>query len=213
MQQQSALTPAHTEQAAAHGEHDAHGHNPAASKENRKFAIWLFLSSESLLFAAFLAMTYVIRFGYQPTVGAAHRLLNIPLTSLSTFILLTSSFLVVRALAAAQAGDQKKLQRSVLLVFLLGVAFLGFQVYEFSHLGSEGLTLSSSPFGFAFFTLTGFHGIHVIIGCVWCFVVFNQSLAGKFTADEHFGVEFFGLYWHFVDVVWIFIFTVVYLLS
>lgn len=203
-----------TETAVAHAEHTAHSahgaHDTAASIENRKFAIWLFLSSESALFAVLIAAFVYVRF--RPEYFELHRVLNIPLTSLSSFVLLASSFMVVRALAGIQNGDVVKLQRSILLVVLLGAVFLGFQYFEFSHMAHEGITLSSMPFGFAFFALTGFHGIHVTIGVIWGFIVFNQSLAGRFTKDNHFGVEVFGLYWHFVDVVWVFIFTVVYLL-
>lgn len=212
MQQETALTtaPAGAHEV-AHAAHDAHAapHDVAAHHQNLKFAYWLFLSSESMLFTVLIALYVFVRFN--PEHAAEHHILNIPLTSLSTFILLTSSFLVVRALDAAKNGLVVKLQRSLALTLLMGVAFLGLQAYEYSHMGHEGVTLSSGPFGMAFFSLTGFHGFHVLIGVVWCFVLFNQSLAGKFGKDRNIGIELFGLYWHFVDVVWIFIFTIVYL--
>jgi heme/copper-type cytochrome/quinol oxidase subunit 3 len=212
MQQETAITPAPADpHAVAHtADHGAHGvHDVAAHAENLKFAYWLFLSSESMLFTVLIAAYVFVRFN--PLHNAEHAILNIPQTSLSTFILLTSSFLVVRALDAAKNGQIVKLQRSLALTVLFGVAFLGMQYLEYSHMGHEGVTLSSGPFGMAFFSLTGFHGFHVIIGVIWCFFLFNQSLAGKFGKERNLGIELFGLYWHFVDVVWIFIFTIVYL--
>jgi heme/copper-type cytochrome/quinol oxidase subunit 3 len=209
MQQDTALTAPHADaHAVGHAAHA--GHDAAAHNENLKFAYWLFLSSESMLFTVLIICYVFVRFN--PEHGAEHAILNIPQTSLSTFILLTSSFLVVRALDAAKNGLIVKLQRSLALTVLMGAAFLGLQYLEYSHMGHEGVTLSSGPFGMAFFSLTGFHGFHVIIGVIWCFVLFNQSLAGKFSKERNIGIELFGLYWHFVDVVWIFIFTIVYLL-
>jgi heme/copper-type cytochrome/quinol oxidase subunit 3 len=214
MQQETVMTTAHiaghdVAHSAAHA--DAHGaHEAATHTRNIKFAYWLFLSSESMLFTVLIACHMWVRFN--PAHSAEHAILNIPLTSLSTFILLTSSFLVVRALDAAQNGKIVKLQRSLMLTFLMGVAFLALQAYEYSHMGHEGVTLSSGLYGMSFFALTGFHGFHVLIGAIWCFVLFNQSLGGRYGKERSLGIELFGLYWHFVDVVWIFIFTIVYLL-
>ncbi|MCC7449046.1 MAG: heme-copper oxidase subunit III [Anaerolineae bacterium] len=185
-------------------------HSVESSNENSKFAMWLFLASEVMFFTVLIAAYILVRF--RPNGLEEHHILNIPLTSLNTFLLLASSFAVVRALAAIQIDDRKKFLRSLALVGVLGVIFLAIQAYEYSHLGSEGLTLSSGPFGTAFFTLTGFHGFHVLIGVIWLFKVFWNAFNGKYTKDNHFGVEFFGLYWHFVDVVWILIFTIVYLI-
>ena len=192
------------EAAALHGE----AHDEAASIENRKFAMWLFLASEVMFFAVLIASYVFVRFKYPEE----HAVLNIPLTSLNTFLLLTSSFAVVRALAAIQINDRLKFLRSLALVGLLGTVFLAVQAFEYINFSHEGLTLSSGPFGMAFFTLTGFHGIHVLIGVLWAARTFWQAFNGKYTQGDHFGVEFFGLYWHFVDVVWILIFTVVYLI-
>jgi heme/copper-type cytochrome/quinol oxidase subunit 3 len=123
-----------------------------------------------------------------------------------------SSFTVVRALASVERNDQRRLQRSLALTILLGGIFYALMLVEYSELGSHGITINSGPFGFAFFVLTGTHGLHVLIGLIWAVLVFNKSLKGAYTANNHWGLEFFGLYWHFVDVVWIFIFTIVYLL-
>ncbi len=183
-------------------------HSVESSNENSKFAMWLFLASEIMFFTVLIASFLLMRFRYPEE----HNVLNIPITSLNTFLLLASSFAVVRALAAIQNDERTKFLRSLALVGVLGIVFLAIQAFEYSNLSHEGLTLSSGPFGTAFFTLTGFHGFHVLIGVIWLFKVFWNAFNGKYTKDNHFGVEFFGLYWHFVDVVWILIFTIVYLI-
>ena len=189
--------------------------NAATSGEaNRKFAMWLFLGSEVMFFTVLIAGFIFARL----RAPAEHNVLNIPITSLNTFMLLMSSFTVVRSLAAIEARDRTKFLRSLALTGLLGIAFLSIQIIEYTNLGHEGLTLSGSPtdpksiFGMAFFTLTGFHGTHVLIGIIWLGRVFWNAFNGKYTKEDHFDVEFFGLYWHFVDVVWILIFTIVYLI-
>jgi heme/copper-type cytochrome/quinol oxidase subunit 3 len=218
--------------------HGAHGdaHAAEGGSENTKFAMWLFLGSEVMFFTVLIAGYVYARF----MAPAQHGILNIPLTSLNTFLLLASSFTVVRALAAIQINDKTKFLRSLALTIILGAIFLSVQAYEYSNLGHEGLTLSGAApsnvtatntaaveeskgltpeqqqqnriFGMAFFTLTGFHGFHVLIGVIWAIRVFWNAFNGKYTQQDHFGVEFFGLYWHFVDVVWILIFTIVYLI-
>ena len=176
--------------------------------ENQKFAMWLFLGSEVMFFTILIASFVLMRSRYPDE----QHVLNIPLTSLNTFILLTSSFTVVRALAAIQKNNRTRFLRSLAMTGVLGTVFLAIQAFEFANLGHEGLTLSGSPFGMAFFTLTGFHGAHVLIGVLWLARVFWNGFHGKYTPQDHFGVEFFGLYWHFVDVVWILIFSIVYLI-
>ncbi len=184
-------------------------HDAGFGSENMKFGMWLFLASEVMFFAVLIAAFVLNRFRYPEQ----HAILNIPLTSLNTFLLLTSSFTVVRSIASIQQGDQTKFVRSLALTGLLGTLFLAIQMFEYTNLSHEGLTLSSGPFGTAFFTLTGFHGAHMLIGIIWTARVFWNALNGKYTRENHFGVEFYGLYWHFVDVVWILIFTVVYLIK
>jgi heme/copper-type cytochrome/quinol oxidase subunit 3 len=133
------------------------------------------------------------------------------LVSVNTFILLVSSLFVVLGLASIQAGHQAGLVRWLALTALLGAAFVSIQGYEYSKLVHEGLVFGQSQFASAFYFLTGNHGLHVIIGVIWAVVVIVNALRGGYSATEHLGVEIFGLYWHFVDVVWIIIFTLVYL--
>ncbi len=213
MQQDSALTSLGGRQAVTaepHGaEHaEAHHESPEQAKANSKLAMWLFLASEVIFFSVLIGAYIFARFQHPDE----HSLLNIQLTGLNTFLLLTSSFTVVRAIAAVQAGQIVKMQRSLMLTLILGVIFYALMINEYNMLSHEGVTLSSGPFGFAFFTLTGFHGFHVLIGLVWTVIVFYKSLNGAYSKEEYWGLEFFGLYWHFVDVVWIFIFTIVYLI-
>jgi cytochrome c oxidase subunit 3 len=201
------------EHSTAHAAGQTAEHEAESSVENRKFAMWLFLGSEVMFFTVLIAGFVYARF----KAPEQHAILNIPLTSLNTFLLLMSSFTVVRSLAAIELGDKTKFLRSLALTGLLGTLFLLIQLFEYHNLSLEGLTLSGSGdaksiFGMAFFTLTGFHGAHVLIGVLWAGRVFWNSFNGKYTQHDHFDVEFFGLYWHFVDVVWILIFTIVYLI-
>ena len=213
MQQESAVSVAsQTADVPAVVDHEAvHVEGVHAPEQNlayNKLAMWLFLASEVMFFTVLIAAFVLARFSHPEE----HSLLNVPLTSLNTFILLLSSFTVVRSIAGIEHGDTRKLQRSLALTILLGVTFYFIMIVEYSSLGREGVTINSSPFGFAFFTLTGFHGLHVLIGVVWAVLTFNRALKGAYTKDNYWGVEVFGLYWHFVDVVWIFIFTIVYLI-
>jgi heme/copper-type cytochrome/quinol oxidase subunit 3 len=137
---------------------------------------------------------------------------DIPFTSVSSFVLLASSLTMVLALAAIQRGDVGRSRVWLLATALLGMAFLGGQVYEFTSFVREGLTLKTNVFGTSFYVLTGFHGTHVAVGVLMLLTLFTLSFAGKITQDSALTVELVGLYWHFVDIVWIVIFTVVYLI-
>jgi heme/copper-type cytochrome/quinol oxidase subunit 3 len=140
-----------------------------------------------------------------------HDVLDIPLTTLSTFDLLMSSLLMVLALAAVQRGDRTQTRLWLAGTVVFGLAFLGFQAYEFTTFVHEGLTLQQNLFGSTFFVLTGFHGGHVAIGVLWLTTLLVLSLRGRLGSQDSTKVEVAGLYWHFVDVVWIVIFTLVYL--
>ena len=178
-----------------------------------KFAMWCFLGTEVIIFGALIARVLTI-WVRDPT---AHKLLTEPissllLVSLNTFLLLVSSLCVVLGLASIQNGKRSGLVIWLAGTAVLGAAFVSIQGFEFNKLVGEGLTFGSSSFASAFYILTGNHGLHVIIGVIWCATVIVRAVRGGFSADEHLGVEIFGLYWHFVDVVWILIFTLVYLI-
>lgn len=196
-------------------QHMAHEHAQVTNTgvDNRKLGFWLFLSSESIFFACLL-VAYLI---FHSTTGEGPKPLevfNIPLTSISTFVLLMSSLAMVLGVYTAQQGQGKQARNWVLATAIMGMIFLGFQAYEFTEFVSEGLTLKSSLFGTTFFTLTGFHGAHVAVGVIWLLsLLYHGKGAEGLGQAKAADVEIAGLYWHFVDVVWIVLFTVIYLLE
>ena len=178
---------------------------------NEKIAMWAFLGSECLLFGALIA-TYLLYRGRSVVGPFPHDVYDIPYTSVSSFVLLMSSLTMVLALAAIQRGDVRRMRVWLLATALLGSTFVGGQVYEFSTFVRQGMTLKTNVSSGAFYTLTGFHGTHVTLGIVMLLSLFGLSLRGKLGPDRAETVELVGLYWHFVDIVWILIFTLVYLL-
>jgi cytochrome c oxidase subunit 3 len=190
----------------------AAAHYTSTGLDNRKMAFWLFIGSECLLFGSLIA-TYLVYEGRSVAGPTTHEILNIPLTSLSTFDLLMSSLAMVLALAAVARGDKLWSRIWLATTALLGLVFLSFQAYEFTQFVREGLTLQVNLFGSTFFVLTGFHGGHVFVGVMWLLTLLFRSFQGKLGPDKALNVEIAGLYWHFVDVVWIVIFTVVYLIQ
>ncbi len=179
--------------------------------DHRKVAIWAFLGSECFFFGTLIA-TYLAYKGRSVVGPEPHQILNLPLTTLSTFDLLMSSLLMVLALAAVQRGDRLQARLWLFGTAFFGLIFLGFQVYEFTHFVLEGLTLQQNLFGSTFFVLTGFHGGHVTVGVIWLLSLWVLDLRGKLGVADAIKVEVAGLYWHFVDIVWIAIFTLIYLM-
>jgi heme/copper-type cytochrome/quinol oxidase subunit 3 len=184
---------------------------PSMGVDNRKLGVWTFLGSEVMFFAG-LIVTYLVMRGKSTNGPLPHEVLGVPLVGFNTFVLICSSLTMVTALAAIQRGDSRALRRWLIATALLGTLFLGGQAFEFSMLFASGLSLSSNLFGATFFTLTGFHGTHVLIGVIWILFVLARAFRGGVTQENHLAVELVGLYWHFVDVIWIIIFTLVYLL-
>ncbi len=179
---------------------------------NRKLVFWTFLGSECMFFGSLIA-TYLVYKGRSPIGPYPTEILNIPLTSVSTFVLLMSSLAMVLALAAIQRGDIPKLRLWLAVTAGLGLLFLSGQVYEFNEFVKEGLTLKRNLFGSSFFVLTGFHGTHVAVGVLWLLSLLALAFKGDLSQADALDVEIAGLYWHFVDIVWIIIFTVVYLIT
>lgn len=186
------------------------GHYTSLGIDNRKLGMWLLIASECLLFGTLIVTYMIYRSG---SIVGPHpsEVLDIPVTTISTFVLLMSSFSIVLGLHAIQQGDHKAFRRWILITAIGGLIFLGFQAYEFTEFVHKGLTLSTNVFGSSFFMLTGTHGAHVAVGVVWLLSLYFASLRGKLTEDGPLKVDVMALYWHFVDVIWIVIFTVVYL--
>lgn len=194
--------------------HDAHAMHPPTTTglDSRKLAIWIFIGSECLFFASLIS-TYVIYRGQSKVGPFPSDILEIGLVTFGTALLLFSSFFVVLALNGLQHGKRGQFLTFLGLTILCGLFFVGMQVYEFTHFVEKGLTIHTNLFGASFFTLTGFHGTHVSVGVLWLTTLFIQGLRGKLTPEKALNLEIAALYWHFVDVVWIVIFPVVYLMK
>ena len=180
-------------------------------KPIRKTAMWVFLGSEFVFFGAMIA-TFLL---YRSTTsgGPGSEIFDIPFTSASSFVLLMSSLTMVLAHNAFESKDMRQTRVWLLGTAFLGATFLAGQIFEFTEFIQKGLTLSTSPFGSSFYMLTGFHGIHVAVGVMLLTAMAILSLNGRLYDDRGLNVELVGLYWHFVDIIWIVIFTVVYLLQ
>lgn len=205
---------------------DAHPVHPVPSMglPHIKVGFWTFVGSESLFFGSLLATYFAYRgksligpFPHEPMIDKltgeviAPGILAILVTSASAFVLLVSSFAMVMALHGFQTNNRFQARFWTLTTALLGLVFLGFQAYEFTEFYHLGLTLQTNLFGASFFTLTGFHGTHVAFGVLWLLTILVWDLRKPLKPGESLKVEIAGLYWHFVDIVWIIIFTFVYL--
>ncbi len=222
---------------ALHTETAPHAHHHTSTGlDDRKIAIWAFIGSECMLFATLIS-TYLIYKGrsvvgpfpheewLNPATGQKmHAILDIPVTSASTFVLLMSSLTMVLALSAVENRGRmpmdgwwaRRLASSrlwLLMTALLGAIFLGFQAYEFTAFVHEGLTIRTNLFGSSFFTLTGFHGAHVTAGVIWLLTLLAIDMKRGLNPGDTLNVDLCALYWHFVDVAWIAIFTLVYLIK
>jgi heme/copper-type cytochrome/quinol oxidase subunit 3 len=192
--------------------HVEHGDYRSTLLPDRKLLMWIFLASDCMFFGTLIG-TYLV-YKDRSLVGPYPTdLFDIPLTTISTFVLLMSSFLMVLALHSLREDDIPKFRLWTFGVCFFGAIFLGFQVYEFSHFIHEGLTLHQNLFGTTFYVLTGTHGVHVAIGVLWLMSILIYSYVKPTTSRDALNLEIAGLYWHFVDIVWIVIFTVVYLVE
>jgi cytochrome c oxidase subunit 3 len=180
----------------------------------QKTMMWIFIVTDALLFSGLLSGYAFLRQASAAPWPRQSEVFSIPFIALMTFILITSSMTMGTAVTAARLGDGKKALRNLIFTIIGGAAFLGCQAYEWTELIHEGARLTQNPwgapqFGQAFFVLTGFHGSHVFSGLVILIVTAIRTAMGRTPAQ---GVEMAGLYWHFVDLVWVFIFTLFYLL-
>jgi len=191
-----------------HAGHEVHATSTGLS--NEKLGMWVFLSSECLLFGGLIS-TYLLLHKRSVQGPEPKDVFDIPFTSVSSFVLLMSSLTMVLAVSSLTRGDVARNRLWLTTTALLGMVFIGGQVYEFTTFVKEGLGFTTNIFGSAFFTLTGFHGVHVSVGILMLLSLVGLSLRGNLGPERAETVEIVGLYWHFVDIVWIVIFTVVYL--
>jgi len=201
---------------------------------NKKLGMWVFLASEVMFFAALIGSYVILRFGAPGEWARPGIVLNIKVTAFNTFLLICSSVSMVKAYAAIADGDPRRMRFWLLLTIIGGAMFVGIQVFEYIHLVERGFTpagvregselaelvangtlpaATMGLYGSTFFTMTGFHGFHVTCGVVsMLYLYVTKALAGKITPQDYAGIEVVGLYWHFVDLVWIILFTIVYLI-
>jgi heme/copper-type cytochrome/quinol oxidase subunit 3 len=198
--------------------------SPLTPESWGKLGMWIFLVGDAMSFGTLLAGYGAVRFGSANWPHPSD-VLGINLTAFMTFLLICSSVTMVKGLSAAQHDDQAGFRKYIALTILGGVIFLGLQAYEWSHLIHEGLGFTgwemevkgqhqtgASLFGTTFFIITGFHGMHVTGGVIYLLCILIRGWRGIYNAHNASPVEILGLYWHFVDLVWIMVFTFVYLL-
>jgi heme/copper-type cytochrome/quinol oxidase subunit 3 len=197
--------------------HQEPAESPLTPESWGKLGMWVFLAGDAMSFGGLIAAYGAVRYGSADWPVPAH-VLGVPLTALMTFLLICSSVTMVKALAAIKEGNRAGLVKFLGLTILGGMIFLGLQAYEWTHLiHAKGMTLTtlggaSSLFGSTFYVLTGFHGCHVTGGVIYLTCILIQALRGRYSPTNCNSVEIVGLYWHFVDLVWILIFTFVYLI-
>ena len=189
-------------------------HDSRGGISNVVLGMLLFITSEVMFFAGLFAAYFNTRASNHPWPPEefADILNPFSLILVATVILITSSFTCQLAVWAIRRNDRTGFLRNISFTFVLGIIFLLLQAYDYSLLFADGMTLGSGPFGTTYFTLTGFHGAHVFGGAIMLSVLLYRGLAGQFTSRHHDAVEATSLYWHFVDVVWIALFSVLYIL-
>ena len=197
--------------------HDDHGHmSVEESNENLKLGVWLYLASEVVIFSIMIVGYVLLRINEPDVVAQAHEKLGVGLVTANTFVLLASSFFMVMGLRAMQQGNRNGMLRWIGLTALGGIVFLCGQYIEYSELSHLGIALGYdlesqwSTLGMRFYAPTAFHGAHVLVGVIWALEVLRRGAKGRYDSNP-IGIEMFGLYWHFVDVVWIMLFTLIYL--
>ncbi|MBN2304729.1 MAG: heme-copper oxidase subunit III [Anaerolineae bacterium] len=177
---------------------------------DRKFGMWVFLASEVMFFTALIGA--FVAFKLDDGFAGIHEELNVMLATVGTSALIVSSFAVVMAIEALQSNDRRVFFNWMGITLALGLTFVCIQALEWHELFGHHID-EKTLFGTAFYLTTGFHGLHVMGGVLWLVLLLVKARRGEYSADNHLGVELFGLYWHFVDIVWIVLFTVIYLIE
>lgn len=183
-----------------------------AIQEKKMLGFWIYLMTDLLLFGSLFATFAVLRGNTFGGPGGSE-LFNMPFVLLETMVLLTSSFSIGLAILGSNRGYKKQTLFWLVVTFALGATFLGLELSEFSHLAAEGNSWTRSGFLSSFFTLVATHGLHITVGLLWLAVMIVRLWRFNFKKVDLNRLALFGLFWHFLDVVWIFIFTIVYLIG
>lgn len=182
-------------------------HSYSYKTDTNRLGLWLFLLSDAFVFAGLLTVRMNL-------LGFTRPHLNQILGLAVTVVLLVSSFFMNRGETAMAHGDKKGFMNNVLITFVLGLGFLlGVVMVEWRLAAAEGLTASKDVTGAVFYMMTGMHAFHVFTGLIFLFVVWNNARKGVYSAEKHWGVEAAAVYWHFVDLVWIFFYPALYLIG
>jgi cytochrome o ubiquinol oxidase subunit 3 len=194
-----------------HNNHDHHDHD-AETTSKVVYGFWIYIMSDCILFASIFATYAVLR---NNTFGGpdGKHLFDLSYVMIETFILLTSSFTYGLAMLAANKNNKSQVMFWLFITFLLGAAFIGMEINEFHHLIIEGNGPSRSAFLSSFFALVGTHGLHVTCGLIWMIMLMLQLTKHGLTAVTTRKLACLSLFWHFLDIVWIFVFTIVYLMG
>jgi cytochrome c oxidase subunit III len=179
---------------------------------NGKLGIWMFLASEIMLFGGLISAYIILRSGSPDMIIPSKEMMGVPLATLNTFVLICSSVTMVLALASIQENDIPGFARNLGITIGCGFIFLLIKTYEYNHKWHEGITISSNLFGSFYYTLTGLHMVHVTGGIILNLYILACGLKGEYGPDNSGRVEYAGLYWHFVDLVWVLLFPILYLI-
>jgi cytochrome c oxidase subunit 3 len=205
---------------AAHAAAPPGTENPFSGVDNKKLAMWLFLGSDAMGFTGLLGAYAVLRItstAWIPEENLQGQPFDLNatavLTGINTFLLICSSVTMVLSLKHLRLGNMGKFKGFLAATMFGGIGFLCIQAVEWTHLIHEGITAPSSLFGGTFYILTGYHGFHVLGGVVLLAWALRRAMKGVYTPQNHVGIEVVGLYWHFVDLVWILLFTLIYLIQ
>ena len=186
--------------------------DPFGQATTGKLGMWLFIIVDGLSFTGLLIAGIALRAASPEIWPVAGDVLDIPLTAFNTFLLICTSFTMVMALNCVQKGDQTGLKKFLGLTMAGGVVFLGIQVYEYSHFIMVDFLPSTSIYAAVFYVTTCFHGLHVLSGVIYIACILRMAGLNAYSADNWDHVEILGLFWHFVDLVWILVFTIIYLI-
>ncbi|WP_025733357.1 cytochrome o ubiquinol oxidase subunit III [Carnimonas nigrificans] len=199
-----------TTQTIQHNDAHASGHEHHDTISLRVFGFWIYIMSDCILFSALFATYAVI--GHNFAGGpSGHDIFELPFVLVETFVLLASSFMIGLAMLAVHRGDKNKTLIWLFLTLILGAVFVGLEVYEFHHLIAEGFGPQRSGFLSSYFGLVGTHGLHVTSGVIWGLILLFQIGSKGLTENNISRISCLSLFWHFLHIVWICVFTIVYL--